>query len=205
MASLFQPVFAPLIRALPVAHHSIALESAFWHPKFTAAGQQHLWATIFGNATAIRISRSRLLGFAYPTPDQKLAEVLLWGYPRDSRGLVSRLLTHLTALSACAVSAAPWQNYFGAFPPGIGISTITKLAYFHGRVFNGLNALILDQRLIDNTVNWNQVTINGLSYSTAPQLYPHYLAAMHAAAANPALGCTADQLEFFLFSLGADF
>jgi hypothetical protein len=121
------------------------------------------------------------------------------------RGLVSRLLPQLAALSGHAVAAAPWPAYFAAFPQGVGISSITKLAYFHGRSFGGFSALILDQRLIDNTANWTQVTIPRLSYVTSRVLYPSCLDAMHGAAADPALARKADQLEFFLFSLGDSF
>ena len=205
MPSLLNPIFPPLIRALPVADHSIAVNAAFWQPRFAAANQVALWGAIFAGLPRVRISRSRLLTFAYPTPEQKCAEVFLWGYPSDMRGIISRLLPHLTALSGHATSAAPWPNYFNAFRMGIGISTITKLAYFHGRTFGGLNALILDQRLIENTANWLEVVLPELSYATAPTRYLDYLRLMHAAAANPGLSCAPDQLEFFLFALGDSF
>ena len=205
MPSLLNPIFPPLIRALPVADHSIAVNAAFWQPRFAAANQVALWGAIFAGLPRVRISRSRLLTFAYPTPEQKCAEVFLWGYPSDMRGIISRLLPHLTALSGHATSAAPWPNYFDAFPMRIGISTITKLAYFHGRTFGRLNALILDQRLINNTPNWVQVAIPGLAYQNARNQYPNYLNVMHMAAANPGLACAPDQLEFFLFALGDSF
>lgn len=205
MPSLLSPIFQQLINALPVAEHSITVDAAFWQPKFVAAGQEALWAVIFAGLPSIRISRNRLLTFAYQTPEQKCAEVFLWGYPTDMRGLISRLLPDLTALSGHAVSAAPWPDYYNAFPAGIGISTITKIAYFHGRNFGGLNALILDQRLIDNTANWFEVVLPGLSYANARKRYLDYLQVMHAAAANPRLVCAPDQLEFFLFALGDSF
>ena len=205
MPSLLNPIFPPLINALPVAEHSIAVDAAFWQPKFAAAGQAALWGAIFAGLPSIRISRNRLLAFAYTTPEQKCAEVFLWGYPSDMRGLVSRLLPNLTALSGHATSAAAWPNYYDAFPARIGISTITKLAYFHRRNFGGLDALILDQRLIENTANWLEVVLPRLAYPTARTRYLDYLRVMHAAAANPGLACAPDQLELFLFALGDSF
>lgn len=205
MPSLLNPLFPPLINALPVAEHSIAVDAAFWQPRFAAAGQAALWEAIFAGLPSIRISRTRLLTFAYPTPEQKCCEVFLWGYPTDMRGLISRLLLNLTALSGYAVSAAPWPDYYNAFPAGIGISTITKLAYFHNRRFDGLDALILDNRLIENTADWLEVALPRLAYRTAREHYLHYLRVMHAAAANPGLACAPDQLELFLFALGDSF
>lgn len=208
MPSLLSPNFPPLIRALPVLDHSIEVDAAFWLPKFAAAGQLPLWNAIFGGLPAIRISRNRLLTFAYPSPEQKTAEILLWGYPRDMRGIVSKLLFHLPSISHCSSAVALWFDYnasFGAIPERIGISTITKLAHFHGCSFGGLNALILDKRLISSTANWVETTMLGLTYQNAPIRYPIYLSVMHAVAANPALASTPAQLELFLFALGESF
>ena len=202
MPSLIDPIFPPLIRALPVASHAITVDAVFWQPKFAAAGQSKLWSTIFGTAASIRLSRSRLQNFAYPTGEQKCAEILLWGYPNDKRGLASRLLKHLPSLSKHASSTDPWPRYFDEFPKGAGISTITKLAYFYHRKFDGYNALILDWRLIENTANWKEVALPKLKYNNAEDHYIEYLRVMHSAAANPALKCSPEQLEFFLFELG---
>lgn len=208
MPSLLSPNFSPLIRALPVLDHSIQVDSAFWQPKFAAAAQLPLWNAIFGGLPTIRISRNRLLTFAYPSPEQKTAEIILWGYPSNMRGIVSNLLPHLTAISLHSSSGAAWPAYYQAFdaiPERIGISTITKLAYFYSRTFTGLGALILDNRLIGSTANWDETTMPGLTYQNAPTRYPIYLSVMHAVAANPLLACTPDQIEFFLFALGDSF
>jgi len=207
MPSLLSPNFSPLIRALPVLDHSIQVDSAFWQPKFATAGQLPLWNAIFGGLPTIRISRNRLLTFAYPSPEQKTAEILLWGYPNNMRGIVSNLLPHLTAISLHSSSGAAWPVYYQAFnaiPKRIGISTITKLAYFYSRTFTGLGALILDNRLIGSTANWVETAPLRLTYQNAPASYLNYLNSMHAIA-NSLLACTADQLEFFLFALGDGF
>jgi hypothetical protein len=204
MPSLVSAPFPPLIRAIPVPLHSVEVEADPWKPKFDAAGQPHLWSAIFGTLPRIRLSRGRLHSFPYASPEQKCAEVLLWGYPADMRGIVSRLLPNLTTLSRCASTSKPWPAYYSSFPTGIGISSITKLAHFHAISFVGLRALILDERLIANTARWKEVTIPGLAYGNAHKMYLRYLTAMHGAATNPALACGPEQLELFLFALGAN-
>jgi hypothetical protein len=208
MPSLLSPAYSAVIQSLPVLQHSVEVDSAFWQPKFAAAGQLPLWNAIFGGLPKIRFSRNRLLTFAYPTPEQKTAEILLWGYPSDMRGIVSNLLSHLPALSLHSASGAAWPDYYHAFaaiPQPIGISTITKLAHFHGCTFGGLQALILDNRLIGSTANWVETAPLGLAYPTAPANYLNYLRVMHSVSTNPELACTPDQLEFFLFALGESF
>lgn len=207
MPSLITPTFPPLIGNIPVADHSVAVDATYWLPVFTKAGQSTLGASIFPTGTAsVRISRKRLLQHPYPTLEQKCAEILLWGYPTDQRGIVSRLLPQLRAIAAAAPVLAPaWPDYFDAFDPvqKIGVSTITKLAYFFGITIGGHSALILDSRIIANSARWAEAAIPGLNYTSAPNLYPSYLAQMHGAAAK--IGCTPEQLEFFLFALGDSF
>jgi hypothetical protein len=44
-----------------------------------------------------------------------------------------------------------------------------------------------------------------LTYATARLHYLDFLQVMHSAASTPALNCTPEQLEFFLFALGDSF
>jgi len=206
MPSLLQPQFATLINALPVQEHVVNIDANFWLPRFSRANLCNLWATIFGNAPTISISRQRLLNFAYPTPEQKCAEILLWGYPNDQHGVVGQLLPQLATIAQVTGIQAPWDQYYLKFRikvANINISTITKLAYFHRLQFNGLDALILDSRVIKNSANWVETSGLGLTYPNAQSLYIGYLTVMNQISNR--LGCTADQLEFFLFSLGKAF
>lgn len=205
MPSLLDPLYAPLIRTLPVPDHSIRLTSTFWQPKFAAAQRPDLWQTIEQTAPHGRISRQRLLEFDYPDAEQKCAEILLWGYPNDNRGIVSRLLPHLQEVARCAASDRPWPEYADHYPKGIGMSTVTKLASFHHRHFDGHRALILDMRLIAHLPRWAEVQMPHLTYATARLHYLDFLHVMHSAATTPALNCTPEQLEFFLFALGDSF
>lgn len=203
MPSLLNPIYPPLIRALPVAYHSFEVDALFWQPLFDAAGHNGLWQAIFGNQPAIRISRHRLLTCVYPTQEQKCVEILLWGYPRNQRGRVSQLLPRLAQLAAAGGAQMNWQDYFAQFIPipGIGISTVTKLAHFYGLTFDGYPALILDMQIMAKIQRWPEVHMPGLRYDNAPQQYVDHLRAMHAAALQ--IGCSEAQLELFLFTFGS--
>jgi hypothetical protein len=205
MPSLLQPQISNVIRTIPVADHSIEIEAKKWRPKFQSAGLATLFIQIFGNASSLRITRQQL--HSYPPGVQKCAKVLLWGYPTDQRGLASRLLPKLSKISSLAVNTPPtnWGSYYNSFKSfsGIGISTITKLAYFHGLSFSGQNALIHDNRVIENSKRWNEIALPRLSYSSANQNYSTYLQLIHQT--SSVIGCTPDQLEFFVFALGNNF
>lgn len=205
MPSLHSPLISALIHALPVNAHCEPISASQWAPKFAAAGQQAIYNAIFPNAQDIRISREQLLHPIHGNPVQRCAEILLWGYPTDQRGIVSRLLPEIQAISHRAQNQLDWEDYADSFDDieGIGISTITKLAHFYQHNFGGHRALILDSRLIQNTARWDETVVPGLRYDTAIPMYPQYLNRMHQAAGN--LGCSADQLEFFLFALGDSF
>lgn len=205
MPHLSHAPYDGLIRSLPVLHHSEELDAAFWQPKFAAAGQATLFGAIFGGHATIRLSRDRLISFAYPTVEQKCAEILLWGYPRNQRGIPARGLTLLPQLSAAATSALNWPAYHSGFPRGFGPSTTTKFAYFFNRVFAGFPALILDKRVLEALPHWHEVAtpvIRPYSYSTI-RGYLSYLGNMTATAG--AIGGRADAIEFFLFSMGKCF
>jgi Putative 8-oxoguanine DNA glycosylase OGG-like protein len=181
MKSLLQKPFPAIITKIPVQQHSILLEAGFWKPKFSKKKQTELFDAIFGNKPHIHLTRDRLLNYAYANQVQKCTEILLWGYPRNQRGRVTNLLPDIQKLQILAASNEIWPNYFDAFAhiPNINISTITKLAYFYRRPFDGHNALILDSRLIKNINFWEQVAMPELQYQNAKKYYCRYLAKMH--------------------------
>jgi hypothetical protein len=207
MPSLLASPFPSLIQAIPASEHSIQINAAFWQEKFSRAGQTQLWTAIFSNNSSIRLTRGRLLTYQYPDQNQKCVEILLWGYPSDMRGLVSHLLPAplLNQVVNHAQSRSEWPDYWDNFDAigRIGISTITKLAYFYQKSFGEHKALILDSRLIEATARWKETIIPGLSYITARHHYLKYLDRMYAAATS--ISCTGAQLELFLFALGDGF
>jgi len=87
----------------------------------------------------------------------------------------------------------------------LGISTVSKLAYFHGLTFNRHQALILDSRLMEVLAGgrWAGLSMPDLKYTNATDLYPDYLHLLSTAAAR--LGCPPDHIEFLLFAWGDTF
>lgn len=206
MPSLLQQPFPNLIRAIPTELHSFELEAAFWQPKFYATGRGTLWEAIFDGQDSIRISRGRLLDFPATNQQQKCAEVLLWGYPRDMMGIVSRLLPLIEQVSDLAAADEPWPNYYHSFRDltGIGLSTITKLAYFSRKEFEGLSAAILDSRVNASISRWSELEAHlRVTANRSWRHYLRYLRALHGAAAL--IECTGEQLELFLFAFGKNF
>jgi hypothetical protein len=201
MPSLFDPDFAAFVRSVPVLPHSVEVEAAFWRPKFKAAGLSEVHDSIFAGEPIIRISRDRLLNHDFGGTVQKCAEILLWGYPKDLKGIASRLLPHLGSLASASQAKVTWKIYIKGFPKGAGASTITKLGYFFGCSFNGRQALILDNRIVKQVPRWEP--LSGMKVSTSFQMYPEYLDVMHEAAKK--IGCSGEQLELFLFSQGSNY
>ena len=202
MPSLLTPPIPALVQHIPVLLHSVEVDAAFWRPKFVAAKHGALFTAIFDGNPIIRLSRDRLLHHKYSTPQQKCAEILLWGYPGNLNRVVTNALPNLARIATDAPVADPWPPYFTKLNAirGLNISTITKFAYFFAHRFKEYQALILDLQLIKKTTRWHEVAISGLSYYTARHHYLRYLEVMHATAAT--MKCSGDQLEFFLFTLG---
>jgi hypothetical protein len=204
---LAQP-WSQLIPLIPVTDHSVLVEAAIWQPILAQHGLQRMHTAIFGNQPVVRLYRHRLLRFKYPNQNQKCLEVLLWGYPSGGRGnLHYTFLKNLNAISATAPLAQQWPAYYANLHAlgNLGISTITKLAYFYQHQFNGLPSVILDLRLIEVMANgrWNGLVMPGLTYGNAHAGYPNYLQVISGLA--NILGCTPDQVEFTLFTFGNAF
>ena len=208
MPNPFVHPWPQLIPLIPVTDHSVLVDAVVWHPILAQHVLQTMHTAIFGNLPTVRLSRDRLLNFRYPSHNQKCLEILLWGYPSGGRGnLHHAFLKNLVKISAAAPLALPWPNYYANLHAlgNLGISTITKLAYFYQHQFNGLHSVILDLRLIDVMANaqWKGLVMPGLTYGNAPAGYPNYLQVISGLAT--ALGCTPDQAEFTLFSFGNAF
>lgn len=205
MPSLLSPPILTSLRQTNVSGHSVDVKSELWRHRFCAAGIPALHQTIFGSDPVIRLSRDRLLNHKYATPEQKTAEVLLWGYPRNHHGVVSGILPELSAVATAAASGEDWADYVKGFPKGVGSSTITKLAYFHHRTFNGMEALILDNVIADQHSRWTPIrAIPGLGRGKGgTPKYLEYLQVMQAAAGQ--VGVHPAQLELFLFKDGTKY
>jgi len=206
MPSLYDPTFLDIITRLPVMRHVVDVDAAIWTPKLQSAGLACLHRPIFGAAPVAGLTREHLL-FNNLQMDQRVTEILLWGYPTDMRGIVSRLLHHMGTLSTAQVGM-DWRDFLRAMDavPGLGISTLSKLAYFLHMTCDGKPCLILDQRVIDALPRWEEtrgLQIKANQNQHALRRYPYYLECMHTIARR--LNCDAAQIELFLFLLGASF
>ncbi|MEI7901319.1 MAG: hypothetical protein WCK89_13795 [bacterium] len=208
MPSPFTPPWSSLIPLIPVADHAERVSAKFWLPHFHACGLAHQHAAIFGGRPSADLTRSRLLAHTYADPAHKCLEIFLWGYPDGGRGnLRATFLQNIAAISQNSPAILDWPDYYLSLHNlgGLGISTISKLAYFHGHRFGGHPALILDGRLIKVLAdgNWTGLAMPCLRRENAADFYPDYLQLLAVASAR--LGCPPDHLEFLLFAWGDSF
>ena len=200
--------FHSFIAAIPIDRHSEEVESVFWHKDFQNAQLSQVHANIFGSNPTVRISRKKIL--TTPNDLEKCALVLLWGYPTGMRGNQhKKYLKNLKSISKiCSSNPKTWEDFYKKLKQigGLGISTITKLAYFHSFKFNNNPALILDQQIIDvlRTSHWDELKgLSSIGYWNAHQNYVQYLKQIKIVASN--LNVKGAQLEFFLFGMGSVF
>lgn len=208
MPHLLREPWTHVVPLIPFADHSTNVEPAFWQEPFANASLADQHEAIFANRSAVRLTRWRLLNFPYPNASQKCLEVLLWGYPKGIQGQQHlAFLGNLNDIATAAANDVPWPDYYDQLNQlgNLGMSTISKLAYFHQRHFQGVRALILDQRLISviGGGRWEPLHLPGLDYRNAPGHYVDYLRQMHMVAAM--VHAVPDQLELCLFSWGDAF
>jgi hypothetical protein len=204
---LNQLEISTLIRSLPIPNHSVRVKRSTWVKKFAKAGLHAEFKMLFGNAKEISIKRKQIHEQA--NTHRKCIEVLLWGYPKGMRGKEVTYLANLKQISASAESNAPWEKYHAELNSnkGLGMSTITKLAYFFEKTFDGIPAVILDRRIIQilERATWDELNeLRHVTYSNAHKNYPSYLRVLHSIAQS-IRGASQDQVEFFLFALGDAF
>ena len=189
--------FADIIKKLPVQDHAVAIASKKLQPLLPAGSS---------------LSRRYLLGQA-PSINL-LTEIILWGYPANKRGIATRILKPLVLNKLNSVMTAggwsEWHHFFGRFGkkkgvPSVGVVTATKIAYFYKINLQGFHGLILDGRIINAKNHWHELAhLKFLgSNNFNHKQYVAYLDVMHTTAAK--IGCTPEQLEFFLFVFGASF
>jgi len=206
MSDIQAAPYSNIISKLPVNSHTIDINRKSWLRLI-----QHLSlnSPLRNISVPASICRNRLLHFQYGNNEHKSLEILMWGYSSGGRGTnITQVLNNLPRVSAAAANHCPsWPLYFNQFKivPGVGISTITKFAYFFGHSFDGLPALILDQRVADilNLKHWaNAPTPVGQRGGWCNQ-YLKYLNEMNNSA--NAIKASGEQLELFFYLLGKHF
>lgn len=202
MNSLLDQSILKLVRAMPVERHAFSATAAYWRAKFHGKRKDTLFQTVFGAAPELRLSRRHLLEQVDTSAEQRCVEILLWGYPRNQHGLITKILPSLESFAALASSDSDWPRYYKDLHAtnGLAISTITKLAYFHRLKFDGMPALILDEQIMKRLPLWAETSSLIITRASAPNRYVRYLRLMTELSSK--MKCKPDQLELFLFTLG---
>lgn len=209
MKSLTDSRFVDLIKILPVREHTVVVP-----PKklFLLRGCKQ--------EKGLPISRKEI--FAEKETIEKLKKTLLWGYPRGIQKWLPALFGDNKSLNILGGKLSSWdrtqnpatedissETLFGLTKgdnkiTNLGPVTLSKMAYFFRVIVEGSEALILDNRIIKAAEKWEDLCKIGLSGgSFEPQQYSEYLKKMCETARY--IGCTPDQLEFFLFAFGGSF
>lgn len=209
MPRLLSKQYSALIRALPIEEQHTLVQAAPWRV-WAANTPAAEWVDyLFAGHSQIEITRDWLHS-SNNEPEARCLGILLWGYPAGNRGAGHlHWLKHFAELTAAARSAeANWDDYLAGLRGigKVGISTASKLATFFGHRFGPFTAQILDGQIIAvlQEGRWSELKpLQGMTYQSAAEDYPHYLATLEGIA--HAGGFKAEQLEFFLFSLGRMF
>lgn len=205
MPSLQTKPFPALIRSLPVEQHAVRVKAAIWERRFEQGGLTDEFAAIFGDHAQISLLREAIR--RRRCGRRKCLEILLWGYPTGMRAARHQdYLGNLDKIVERAQAKRTWTDYYGSLHQlqQLGISTISKIAYFHRQVFDGRKALILDSRVMQSVGFWSEFNcLRRLTYQNAHLRYEKYLQVMDEVAGI--LGGKPDQLEFFLYGMGRAF
>lgn len=160
-------------------------------------------------AGAYAINRQQLLRMSNKPAESKCLAILMWGYPNGGRGgNIRKARNKLKSLAEAVSQPQPnWDSYYHSVNQiaGVGISTITKFAYFFRHRFSGHRAVILDSQ-IAKTLEGKQ-WINApdpVGKRTAwPDNYLTYLEQIDDVAKS--LRVKPDQVELFLYLIGPHF
>lgn len=204
MPKILTQTWGTIIPDMPIGKHSAEIRPALWEtPPLTKAH----YKTIFPGNKPVRISRERLLRNVYSDNELKCIEILMWGYPSGGREhLRANFLKNLKCIAKLATAETDWMDYYKNLKlKGLGISTITKLAYFFNKKFESKQSLIIDSRVIQvlNSSRWEELSMPGITYDNAHKHYLEYLTKCDGIARE--MKCRADQIEFFLFFMGNSF
>lgn len=166
----------------------------------------------FGTKTKIKLSRNDLFelsNFQENIP-HSIISIIVWGYPRGMRGnSFKKIIKQINELSESILTAkrepTDWnyhQNILNNIE-GLGLSTYSKLLYFHNIKIENKKSLILDERII-KTINKSIFSefedLKGINYSNAPAKYTKYLSIMETISHK--LSIDSEKLEMFLFTFG---
>ena len=196
-----------LIQSLPVAEQAFTVKAINWQK---ALSDFH-FKEIFNGADNICLSRRDV----HDTNNIELfiLKTILWGYPKGMRGKnFENIYRNISTLSQ--VLNVPDRAFLKTDDlyeiqnrlqkiEGLGLSTYSKLLYFRDFKFDGVPALILDERLIrvfKNNVFEEFDSLAKISQYNSVKMYNDYLQMM--ATLSEELNVSGEQIEQFLFIFG---
>lgn len=199
--------YTQLIQSLPVADQAFIVKASNWQKALSDFHFQE----IFNGADNICLSRKDV----QETNNLELfiLKTILWGYPKGMRGKnFENIYRNLSALST--ILNVPDRAFLNADDlyelqnelhkiEGLGLSTYSKLLYFRDFKFDGVPALILDERLMrvfKNKVFEEFESLAKISQYNSIKMYKDYLHMM--TTLSEELNASGEQIEQFLFIFG---
>jgi len=199
--------FSELINVLPFLNQSFDVKRDNWKTE----DQKELVNNIFGDKNEITLNRYDLINSSWNLREF-IIKTLMWGYPTKGRGnnintlLVEENFKNLeTTLKDYIEKEITIERFIEDTEriQGLGLSTMSKFAYFLKTRINGKSAIILDQQIIDTIKKQKFDELNNLkniNYSNSLKNYFKYLDLMHNLSNE--LKVQIDQLEYFIFIFG---
>ncbi len=142
---------------------------------------------------------------------QFIYATIIWGYPGGVRGgYFSQIINNTNAIIRNLqefpenIAETNWLASYKTLNeiPGLGMSTWTKLLYFLRIRIGGVQALILDRKVVGVMQRrvFRDFTMLAKIKPNSPEPYPSYLRVMYDTAKK--LKVAEDKLEMFLFTFG---
>lgn len=199
--------YATLIKAIPVREQSFTIQAKHWQ---TALNEKD-FLKIFEGEESICLNHQDV----HDTNNLELfiLKTILWGYPKGMRGdNFKNIYKNINSLAEVLnvserrflkmEDLSVMQDSFQRIK-GLGLSTYSKLLYFRDFTFDGVCALILDERLIrvfKNGMFQEFESLSKVSQHNATKMYKTYLQIMKELSQE--LNISGEQLEQFLFLFG---
>ncbi|MDW5288749.1 hypothetical protein [Formosa sp. PL04] len=199
--------YKEFIREFPYLNQSFDIKKQNWKIE----SQQQKIDQIFNESEIITLNRFDLFNSKFDL-ENFIFKTLMWGYPTKGRGknienmLEVKNLEHLINILEnyrdSEISIKQLKDDLKSLP-GLGLSTLTKFAYFLNSTINGNKAVIFDIQIIEaiNTGRFEEFNhLKGITYGNAPKRYPEFLKTINEL--SKSINAEPDQIEMFLFTFG---
>lgn len=202
--------FSELINVLPFLNQSFDVKRDNWKTE----DQKELIDNVFRDKTKITLNRYDLFSSSWNTREF-IIKTLMWGYPTKGRGNNINTLLREENFKKLEITLKDYiekeitlEKFINDTESisGIGLSTMSKFAYFLKTKINGKSAIIFDQQIIDviKAQKFDElINLKNINYSNSLKNYFNYLEVMNNLADK--LKLQVDQLEYFIFIFEKDY